>query len=62
MAGNLRQRLLETCKATADFAIFTGFGWHRKGDPLKSKKIIFAKVQNFLSLDLVQYFEFFLVL
>ena len=34
----MRQRLLETCNATADFAIFSGFGWHRRGDPLKSKK------------------------
>ena len=27
----LRQRLLEICKATADFALFSGFGWHRRG-------------------------------
>ena len=60
---NLRQRLLETCKATADFAIFSGFGWHRRGDPLKSEKNILSKVailgwENSLSLDLVKYFEF----
>ena len=34
----LRQRLLEVCKATADFAIFFRFGWHRRGDSLRSKK------------------------
>ena len=43
----LRQRLIETCKATADFAIFSGFGWHRRGDPLKSKKINLFKVAIF---------------
>ena len=43
----LRQRLLETCKTIADFAIFSGFGWHRKGDPLKSEKNILAKVAIF---------------
>ena len=39
----LRQRLLEMCKATADFAIFSRFGWHRRGDPLKSKKNCFVQ-------------------
>ena len=54
----LRQRLLETCKATADFAIFSGFGWHRRGDPLKSKKIILAKVAIF---GMVKFFVFRLI-
>ena len=43
----LRQRLSETCKATTDFAKFSGFGWHRRGDPLKSKKTILSKVAIF---------------
>ena len=57
--GLLRQRLLETCKATADFAIFSGFGWHRRGDPLKSKKIILAKVAIF---GMGKFFVFRLIL
>ena len=61
----LRQRLLETCKAIADFAIFSRFGWHRRGDPLKSKKDIFSQDailgwESLLYLGSVQYFEFFL--
>ena len=64
--SSLRQRLLETCKATADFALFSGFGWHRRGDPLKSKKffcpkLLFLGGENFLSLDSIQNFEFFQV-
>ena len=52
------------CKATADFALFSGFGWDRRGDPLKSKKtfspkLLFLGRENFLSLDSVQNFEFF---
>ena len=43
----LETEIIRACKATADFAIFTGFGWHRRGDPLKSEKIIFAKVAIF---------------
>ena len=43
----LRQRLLETCKAIADFAIFARFGWHRREDPLKSKKNILSKLAIF---------------
>ena len=43
----LRHRLLETCKATAVFALFSGFGWHRRGDPLKSKKNSFVQSCSF---------------
>ena len=63
----LRQRLLETCKAIADFAIFSGFGWHRRGGPFEVQKkffcpkLLFCGWENVLSLDSVQYFEFFQV-
>ena len=43
----LETEIIRACKATADFAIFTRFGWHRRGDSLKSKKIFCSKLLFF---------------
>ena len=35
------------CQASADFAVFSEFGWHRRGDPLKSKNFFLVQSNYF---------------
>ena len=35
------------CQASADFAVFSNFGWHRRGDPLRFKEFFLVQSHFF---------------